>query len=181
MSLQIFKVDSYLRNENNPLEKSNLRYMGFLNDFGEALKSFLPKPIYYGSYILTGLYAVSAVYYTNRREYDKMNNENLLSQDEINKKLKTMTINSSIWHMLATVSITPLIIITTKKITGKLLTNFRASNFTKKMVPSTVGLIAIPIVVPPVDNGVTCGMNYFTNDKKPYHWSGLYNFMNNKH
>ena len=39
-------IDAQLRAPEQPLLSSNLRYMGFVNDVGEALHSFLPKPIY---------------------------------------------------------------------------------------------------------------------------------------
>ena len=39
-------LDAQLRAPEQPLLSSNLRYMGFVNDVGEALHSFLPKPIY---------------------------------------------------------------------------------------------------------------------------------------
>ena len=61
------KVDAYLRDPSEPLTTSVLRYNGFWNDVGEALKSFLPRSIYIGSYLATGIYAGSAVYYKNQR------------------------------------------------------------------------------------------------------------------
>lgn len=46
----------------DPLTSTVLRYFGFVNDVGEACKSFLPRPLYFGSYAVTTAYATG----TNR-------------------------------------------------------------------------------------------------------------------
>jgi hypothetical protein len=49
----------------------------------------------------------------------------------------------------------------------------------EKFIPGMVGLIMIPVVVPPADNFVTWGMNQFRSaeNQQPYHWTGLYSFL----
>ena len=39
-------MDQHLRSKEQPLVTSNLRFLGFVNDVGEALHSFLPKSLY---------------------------------------------------------------------------------------------------------------------------------------
>ena len=39
-------VDTYLRSPEQPLITKNWRFLGFINDVGEALRSFLPKSLY---------------------------------------------------------------------------------------------------------------------------------------
>lgn len=39
-------LDKELRSPAQPLVTQNYRFLGFINDVGEALHSFLPKPIY---------------------------------------------------------------------------------------------------------------------------------------
>ena len=38
--------DKYLRAPAQPLLTTNLRFLGFVNDVGEALQSFLPRSLY---------------------------------------------------------------------------------------------------------------------------------------
>jgi hypothetical protein len=96
---QMASTDKYFRAPDQPLISKNWRYFGFVNgawqahnvcnpafenpptqirhplqspDVGEAMHSFLPKSLYIGSYAITGLYAVGAVYYDNRCFADKL-------------------------------------------------------------------------------------------------------------
>ena len=39
-------LDAQLRSPDQPLVTQNYRFLGFINDVGEAMHSFLPKPIY---------------------------------------------------------------------------------------------------------------------------------------
>ena len=43
-------LDKELRSPAQPLVTQNYRFLGFINDVGEALHSFLPKPIYVRSW-----------------------------------------------------------------------------------------------------------------------------------
>ncbi|VBB17959.1 mitochondrial fission process protein 1-like [Yasminevirus sp. GU-2018] len=161
--------DSYLRGPNQPLISTNLRYFGFVNDVGEALKSFIPKPIYYGTYGITGVYAAGAVYYHNR-----------LLTDRDDPRTTAKTVDNAVWHTLATVTLTPLVAIPMiKKATKKVLSPTNMSVALKtKSIPAAISILAIPAVVSPVDNGVTWVMNQFREQPESYHWSGYWSFMN---
>jgi hypothetical protein len=45
-------------------------------------------------------------------------------------------------------------------------------------IPTIVGLLSIPLIVPPIDNGMTAFMNLFRATAEPYHWSGIYDILN---
>jgi len=62
--------------------------------------------------------------------------------------------------------VTPLLIIGTKYGTRRLLQNIKmfTTMFREKIIPSTIGLAAIPVVVPPVDNTITYGINSDLNN-----------------
>jgi len=152
-------VDNYLKSDSDPLKNSVLRYNGFWNDLGEACKNFLPKSVYISTYVATGTYAALSVYYTNKR----------LKENNDSQRIKK-TIDCSIWHFFATVSITPLVI-------SKLKKSIKTNN---KWIPSVVGIGSIPILVPPVDNLTTFVMNQFRKEKENYHWSGIYSNFNKK-
>jgi len=191
------EVDLYLRSDKDPLNKTILRYNGFWNDIGEALKAFLPKPIYYGSYFVTSAYACASVYYTNRRLYDeylkKIKEQTKYAQDSIpyttdvksnddeKKMITTNTIDNAIWHFFATITLTPLAIIGIKRST-RVMTNIvlprMSDKFKKNVIPSTIGVLSIPLIVPLVDNSVTFTMNHFRYQPQPYHWTGLYKKWN---
>lgn len=179
-------VDCYLRSERDPLTKSALRFNGFWNDGGEALKSFLPKSVYYGTYVATGVYALGAVYYTKKRLTDQLNEkcpptdpEHASGMNDINIK----TTDNALWHLFATISLTPLAIAGIKQQTTKALANqLKISPLMRgKIIPGGVGLLMIPVIVPPIDNLVTCIFNLFRTDKQEYHWSGLYAGLSKKH
>ncbi len=188
---QIAELDEYLRSDEQPLISGNYRFFGFINDVGEALHSFLPKSLYVGSYAITGIYALSAVYYDRQKMSDRLNNgENVntlaiqsdkivYTDDEKKSILQRRTINNSIWHLLATVAITPLLVIPAVKIGTKralLKQTCLSQQMREKVLPAAVGIISIPAVVSPVDNAVTFCMNQINKDlpAEPYHWSGYW-------
>lgn len=179
------KYNDYFSSSKQPLVTENWRFFGFVNDVGEALHSFLPKSLYFGSYVITGVYAIGAVY------YDRENTKNTLAltdktEDEKKSILNKRVVNISLWHLLATVAITPLLVIPAVKAgTKRLIINrtFMTQHAREKVIPATVGILSIPAVVSPVDNLVTFGMNEINkNDEdiqpEKYHWSGYYSFMN---
>jgi hypothetical protein len=48
---EMSSIDRYLRGAEQPLLTTNLRFFGFVNDIGEALHAYLPKPLYIGSFV----------------------------------------------------------------------------------------------------------------------------------
>ena len=48
----------------------------------------------------------------------------------------------------------------------------------EKVAPATVAILAIPLVVSPVDNAVTWGFNQVRAQPEHYHWTGYWEFMN---
>lgn len=190
------KIDKYLIHESDPLTTTLLRYNGFWNNIGEALKTFLPKWIYYGTYVATISYVTTTIYYTNRRAYKK-NSHNICNNIELNEntenKLKNILLNeickiqvrseiidNIIWHSLATVSLTPMTIALIKRLIKNYLekkTNIHPF-MNIKLIPSFIGILMIGIIVSPIDNAVTYGMNRIRIEKKPYHWTGIYSSLN---
>lgn len=186
--------DAYFRSEKQPLVSENWRFFGFVNDVGEALHSFLPKSLYLGSYAVTGIYAVGAVYYDRQRMNDKLEaGEPFTKAQQNNKKmdytpeekssiLNRRTANNSVFHLLATIAITPLLVIPAVKAgTRRLLMNVcMPTNMKEKIIPAIFGILSIPAVVSPVDNAVNYVMNEYNDDLPPesYHWSGYWSFMN---
>lgn len=154
-------LDKYFSRGDNPLVSTALRYNGFWNDIGEACKAFLPKGIYYGTYAATGTYAAACVWYTGRREFTT-------TSPTIKQVLQSKAAQDAmIWHSFATVSLTPLLIAGIKQVCKRAGLGMNAC--------AAIGVVAIPVLVPPIDNLVTAVMNkYYRDQPQPMHWSGLW-------
>lgn len=176
-------LDKELRSPAQPLVTQNYRFLGFINDVGEALHSFLPKPIYVGTYVVTGAYALAAVYYDNRALADRLDAEGA-SADARSKALTARTLDNSLWHFLATVTITPLVVIPAVKVGAKRLfarLGAGSAAMREKVLPATVAILAIPAVVSPIDNAVTLAFNAAREKPEPYHWTGYWEGLNDHH
>lgn len=180
------RVDKYLASAEQPLITSNLRFFGFINDVGEALHSFLPKPLYVGTYVITAAYAVGAVYYDRRALADELDSPTAvpLEAEVKRSKLDARTFDNTVWHALATVTVTPLLVIPALKVGAKRLLMripMGSQSLREKVLPAAVAILAIPAVVSPVDNIVTFGFNILREKPEPYHWSGYWSSLNAHH
>ena len=125
--------------------------------------------------MITGLYAAAAVYYDNRCFADR-----LAAGGGGGRSLLSRTLDNAAWHTLATVTITPLVVIPAVKVGAKRLLAGRASlspAMREKVLPATIAILAIPAVVSPVDNATTLAFNQLRAAPEPYHWSGYWGFM----
>ena len=176
----------------NVLTESGLRYLGFVNDVGEACKSLIPKPMYYGSYLVTGLYCMSDILLSPSRllhqlktKEDVFNPEwifcNPGSMSLTNRKM----LDTSIWHLFATISVTPFIIHKSKTVSKYMLNKTNLPiNIKTTFGPALIGLCLIPIIVPPIDNLFHVILNSslrHEKEKQPIQWHGIYSFLNDKH
>ena len=134
--------------------------------------------------MITGAYAVAAVYYDNRALSDRLNAEGKKTADEKRALLTSRTLDNALWHSLATVAITPLIVIPAIKVGAKRMLAGRASlsaAMREKVLPATIAILSIPAVVSPVDNAVTWGFNQARAKPEPYHWTGYWSALNEPH
>lgn len=178
------ELDKQLRAPDQPLVTQNYRFLGFINDVGEALHSFLPKPVYVGTYVITGVYALAAVYYDNRLLADQLDAAGVKDAAERRARLQSRTMDNAAWHLLATVAITPLVVIPAVKVGAKRLLASRTSlsaPMREKVLPAAVAIAAIPAVVSPVDNAVTWAFNQVRAKPEPYHWAGYWSSLNEHH
>ena len=151
----------------DPLLETNLRYLGFVNDLGEAGKAFLPRPLYIGTYLVTGSYAVGAVLNARRRQ---------LKVDPASD-LTRLTVDQSIFHLLATFAVTPVLVHYTKHTAEAVLAKTALKG---PVVPALIGLASIPFLVPPIDNAThyLLNKNYRTpQEQQPYVWHGIYSVI----
>lgn len=165
----------------NPLTDGPLRYVGFSNDLGEALKTLIPRPVYYGSYAIAFGYAALDTGLTYPRAAPEM--------------AVRETARTGVWHLGATIISTPLII---KGVTHKITQLLRPTSLTpllKTSIPSAVGVFCIPLIVPPIDQAMhlltnrvfesvdtylneKTGTDLHTEAKFNHHW-GIYDLFKN--
>jgi hypothetical protein len=135
--------------------------------------------------VVTGAYAVAAVYYDNRQLSDALDAAAPPTPAAAKRALLTSrTLDNALWHTLATVTITPLVVIPAIKVGAKrLLSRSTALSqaLREKVLPATIAIAAIPLVVSPVDNAVTWGFNQVREKPEPYHWSGYWEALNEGH
>jgi len=173
----------FVSHDDRHLVNSSLRYVAFANDLGEGAKSYLPRWLYIGSYAATGGYAFLAIYgdFLNKKKdlvktHNESNNklDSITAIKNIKYELAREVADKSIWHAVASVAGTPLVIHQIKHLTEKI---FKPKT---PAMPAVVGLASIPVIVPPIDNGMTGIMNIFRKpeNQQPYHWTGLWSFMN---
>lgn len=176
-----------IQHPKNLLTESALRYLGFVNDVGEACKSLVPKPIYYGTYLVTGLYCMSDILLSPHRIQHKLttsqdlNTESWLFYNQHQIRSRKL-FDTSIWHFFATLSVTPFIIHKSKPVSKYFFSKTSLPpRFQTTFGPAIVGLCLIPIIVPPIDNLFHLILNSTwrkPNEKQPLEWHGLYSFLN---
>ena len=136
--------------------------------------------------MITAAYAVGAVYYDRRSLAAALDAPGApaRSAEEKRARLDARTLDNAAWHALATVAITPLVVIPAVKVGAKrLFARLGAGSATmrEKVLPATVAILAIPAVVSPVDNAVTFGFNFVREKPEPYHWTGYWEHLNEHH
>lgn len=145
------------------------------------------SPVFRSRYLITGAYALSAVYYDNRALADALDAPSAppLSADAKAAKLQSRTLDMTAWHALATVLVTPVVIIPAIKVGAKRVFSkmtFGSAALREKTLPATIAILSIPAVVSPVDNAVTFAFNETVREKKePYHWTGYWPESLNEH
>lgn len=171
-------MDQLIQRPDNLLTHSVLRYLGFVNDAGEACKSLLPKPLYYGTYLITGGYCVTDIILSKFRLEHKLGASGVSQQAQKELTTKKM-IDTGIWHFFATLAVTPYLIHKSKTVSKRVLSRTSFSpNFKQTTGPAMIGLCLIPILVPPVDNLFHWVLNSTIRDHKhPYEWHGIYSFV----
>lgn len=132
---------------------------------------------------MTGAYAVAAVYYDNRAQSDALTAPTAPSRtaEEVKALLTSRTLDNAAWHTLATVTITPLVVIPAVKVGAKRVfarLGAGSASLREKVLPAAVAILAIPAVVSPVDNACTAAFNCVRAKPEPYHWTGYWEALN---
>ena len=138
-----FKIYSTAYKNVDPYRETSLRYMGYANELGEAFTSYLPEWGLPASYCVAASYVMFDTIDKGQKAFDAAEEEDKLT-DTLRISTETLT-----WQMLASVFWPGSII----RVIVNLSTNI-VSNDDLHFVPTIIGLLAIPLIVKPIDTAV---------------------------
>lgn len=138
-----FKVYATAYKNVDPYRETSLRYMGYANELGEAFTSYLPEWGLPASYCVAASYVMFDTIDKGQKAFDAAEEEDKLT-DTLRISTETLT-----WQMLASVFWPGSII----RVIVNLSTNI-VSNDDLHFVPTIIGLLAIPLIVKPIDTAV---------------------------
>jgi fission process protein 1 len=144
-----FKIYSTAYNNVDPYRETSLRYMGYANELGEAFTSYLPDWGLPASYCVAASYVMFDTIDKGQKAYEAAD-EGEKFQDAARISSETLT-----WQLLASVfwpgSIIRVIVnLSANMIVNRHLDDSRFFHF----LPTLVGLMAIPLIVKPIDTTV---------------------------
>jgi len=137
-----FKIYATAYKNVDPYRETSLRYMGYANELGEAFTTYLPDWGLPASYCVAASYVMFDTIDKGQKAYDAAE-EGEKFQDTLRISTETLT-----WQMLASVFWPGSII--------RVIVNMAAqmSGDEHHLLPTLVGLAAIPAIVKPIDTTV---------------------------
>jgi len=137
-----FKIYATAYKNVDPYRETSLRYMGYANELGEAFTSYLPEWGLPASYCVAASYVMFDTIDKGQKAFDAAEEEDKLV-DTLRISTETLT-----WQMLASVFWPGSII--------RVIVNMAAqmSGDEHHILPTLVGLAAIPVIVKPIDTTV---------------------------
>ena len=138
-----FKVYATAYKNVDPYRETSLRYMGYANELGEAFTSYLPEWGLPASYCVAASYVMFDTIDKGQKAFDAAEEEDKII-DTLRISTETLT-----WQMLASVFWPGSIIRVIVNLSANIV-----SNDDLHFVPTIVGLLAIPLIVKPIDTTV---------------------------
>ena len=137
-----FKIYAAAYKNVDPYRETSLRYMGYANELGEAFTSYLPDWGLPASYCVAASYVMFDTIDKGQKAFDAAEEEDKIV-DTLRISTETLT-----WQMLASVFWPGSII--------RVIVNMAAqvSGDEHHILPTLVGLAAIPVIVKPIDTTV---------------------------
>ncbi|MHB1952231.1 MAG: hypothetical protein ACYCOU_00665 [Sulfobacillus sp.] len=109
-----------------------------MNDVGEALRGIVPNGLVWSSYAVVAAYAGADVV------------QAAIKARRLNKDPAAAAADAGIFHLFATIAVTPAIVAAACKVT-KIAVSRSQKDFIRRFSPSVVGIAIIPLIVPKVD------------------------------
>src|SRR6056300_278326 len=138
-----FKIYATAYKNVDPYRETSLRYMGYANELGEAFTSYLPDWGLPASYCVAASYVMFDTIDKGQKAFDAAEEEDKII-DTLRISTETLT-----WQMLASVFWPGSIIRVIVNLSANIV-----SNDDLHFVPTIVGLLAIPLIVKPIDTTV---------------------------
>ncbi|XP_057330359.1 mitochondrial fission process protein 1 [Microplitis mediator] len=142
---------------------TSLRYLGYTNEVGEAFRSIVPKSIVWMSYVIASGYVIADTAHKGIKEHEKNGKE------DKNKRIILSASDTLIWQSFASVIIPGLVI--NRICAGVRFLQKKAKNpvMRNPWVSTVVGLISIPFIIRPIDDGVERTMDSTYRQWTGYH------------
>jgi fission process protein 1 len=131
----------------DPYRETSLRYMGYANELGEAFTTYLPEWGLPASYCVAASYVMFDTVDKGQKAYDAAD-EGEKFQDTLRISAETLT-----WQMLASVFWPGSIIRVIVNASATMISN-RHLDDQLHFLPTLIGLMAIPVIVKPIDTTV---------------------------
>jgi fission process protein 1 len=131
----------------DPYRETSLRYMGYANELGEAFTTYLPEWGLPASYCVAASYVMFDTIDKGQKAYDAAD-EGEKFQDTLRISAETLT-----WQMLASVFWPGSIIRVIVNASATMISN-RDLDDQLHFLPTLIGLMAIPVIVKPIDTTV---------------------------
>lgn len=157
------------KKEYNIFRDSFLRYAGYANEVGESFRYQFPRLVLPSYGIAFGYCVADAIsdgysgYYMSKRRSE---NGSLQHRDHL-QRAATACFDTLLWQSLASVLIPGFTINTVVRFTRYVIPKspVQLPTLVVKWLPTTIGLLSIPIIIHPIDNAV----DYFLdNTTRPY-------------
>ncbi|XP_062565496.1 mitochondrial fission process protein 1 [Armigeres subalbatus] len=131
-----------------------VRYLGYANEIGEAFRPVIKKVFVHASYGIAVAYVLADTADKSRKQYAK--------PEILGGGLRGAAIASGdtlLWQMFASVIIPGFTINRICWLTKKALSMNKVKGPVGKWGPTAIGLLAIPFIIHPIDNGVDMVMD----------------------
>ncbi|KAH0549261.1 mitochondrial fission process protein 1 [Cotesia glomerata] len=142
---------------------TSLRYLGYTNEVGEAFRSIVPKSIVWISYVIASGYVVADTAHKGIKEYGKSGAKNK------NKRIFLSASDTLIWQSFASVIIPGLVINRICAGVRFMQRNAKSPIMRNPWMSTIVGLISIPLIIHPIDDGVERTMDSTYRQWTGYH------------
>ncbi|XP_008545223.1 mitochondrial fission process protein 1 [Microplitis demolitor] len=142
---------------------TSLRYLGYTNEVGEAFRSIVPKSIVWMSYVIASGYVIADTAHKGIKEYEK------IGKEDKNKRIILSASDTLIWQSFASVIIPGLVINRICAGVRFMQKNAKSPVMRNPWVSTIVGLISIPLIIRPIDDGVERTMDSTYRQWTGYH------------
>ena len=135
------KCTQVIEKEYDIFKDSKLRYVGYSNEIGEALRKIVPLKYVAFSYFIEIIYFFSDAFHKGHKAYNDP-----VSSDNLFRSVLKNSGKSLCWQFFATVVIPPLIINRGVHYSYLFTKRFSSNPKVIKVVPTLIGLSMIPVM-----------------------------------